>query len=233
MKKSIYRVGIAVLFALVGTALVVGFWRPGILLGQPNDGHQLGGDLMDDLSGNTIECFVRGIEKFEASESWMYSECDIRETRDHHLVVFHDWDISCVPDSPENQMVLGEPVRKQAVCDLTLQQIQGLELECGCRIPTLEEILEKACELKIKKPLLLEFKHLHSDGGRERFLELATQYRDQHELEIHFLSFVRNVQICFPDSKAWLERFSKADFRVYQVFRPKKEEYDLCDTWEQ
>ncbi len=232
MKKPIYRASIAVLFALVGVALVVGFWRPGLLRGQPNDGHQLGGDLMDDLSGNTIECFVRGVENLEANESWKYSECDIRETRDHHLIVFHDWDISCVPDSPENQLALGEPVRKQAVCDLTLEQLQALKLNCGCNIPTLEDVLKKAAELKLKKPLLLEFKHLHSDLGREKFLELATQYRDQYEIELHFLAFIRNVQICFPDSEAWLERFSNADFRVYQVFRPKTAEFDLCKNWE-
>ena len=231
MKKALYRSSVAVLLTLATIAVIVGCWRPGLLRGQPNDGHQLGGDLMADLSGNTIECFVRGIEAREVRDSWLYAECDIRETRDHRLVVFHDWDIHCVPNSDENQAALGEPVQKQAICDLTLEQIQGLRLECGSAIPTLVEVLEKARELQLKKPLLLEFKHLHSDAGREKLLELATRYRDEHQVDIHFLAFIRNVKRCFPDPESWLARFSKAGFRVYQTFRPKTEEYDLCKTW--
>ncbi len=231
MNNMIRRTSISFLLLLAMVGVIVGFWRPGLLREQSNDGHQLGGDLISDISGNTIECFTRGVEFYGEKASWRYTECDIRETQDHKLIVFHDWDISCVPNSSENQSALGEPVRKQAIRDLTLEQIQNLRLTCGCSIPTLEDVLRKARELKLKKRLLLEFKHLHSDRGRERLLALAIRYRDQHKIDIHFLSFIRNVQICFPDSKAWLERFSKAEFRVYQVYRPKTEKYDLCNTW--
>ena len=230
MRKLFYRCSVALAVVLIGVAAVVGFWRPGLLRGQPNDGHQLGGDLMSDLSGNTIECFKRGITEHESNDSWLYSECDIRETRDHRLIVFHDWNISCVPNSKQNQAALGQSVGKQAVRDLTLAQIQGLKLKCGSSIPTLEQVLEAARELELKKPLLLEFKHLHSDIGREKLFELAKRYRDETGIDIHFLAFIRNVEICFPDSKAWLQRFSEADFRVYQVFRPKTAEYDMCGT---
>lgn len=187
---------------------------------------------MSDLSGNTIECFVRGIEKLESRNSWKYAECDVRETKDHHLVVFHDWDISILPDTDENRAVLEENLHRQAICNLTLEQIQGLRLKCGSRIPTLEQVLEKASELKLSKPLLLEFKHLHSDSAREELLNMAKKYRDEQCIEIHFLSFIRNVEICFPDTKNWMQRFSKNGFRVYQVYRPKTEQYDMCGRWD-
>jgi len=231
MKKLIYRACIAFGVVFVAIVLIVGFWRPGIFRGQPYGGHQLGGDMMANISGNTIQCFERAVVLYEHQESWRYAECDIRETKDHQLVVFHDWDISSLEDTEHNRAALGESVSGQAIRDLTLQQIQGLKLNCGNRIPTLEEVLLKAAELKLEKPLLLEFKHLHSKAGREQLFELAKQYRDEHGIEIHFLSFVRNVSICFPDAKEWMARFSENDFRVYQVYRPKTEEYDLCESW--
>ena len=231
MKKIIRLAVRGIVVAAIIIFLIVGFWRPGILRGQPNDGHQLGGDLMAKLSGNTIECFDRAIVLYEHQTSWQYAECDIRETKDHHLVVFHDWDISVVEDSVDNRAALGEPVSDQAICDLTLKQIRGLKLKCGNRIPSLEQVLEKAVELELKKPMLLEFKHLHSDQGRDQLFDLAKRYRDEHKIEIHFLAFVRNIGICFPDSKKWMAKFSDNGFRVYQVFRPKTADYDLCPSW--
>ncbi|MFK7765689.1 MAG: glycerophosphodiester phosphodiesterase [Mariniblastus sp.] len=230
MKKVITRSAWAIMLTTLALAAVVGFWRPGLLRGQNNDGHQLGGDLMQDLSGNTIECFEKGIEEYESNDNWLYSECDIRDTKDGQLIVFHDWDISSVPNSAENQSAIGGPVNGQAICDLTLNQVRGLTLKCGCKIPTLEEVLAKAAELKLKKPLLLEVKYLHSDVGREKLLELAVRYRDAYEIEIHFLAFIRNIHRSFPNSEFWLKKFSQAKFRVYQVFRPKTAEYDLCET---
>lgn len=230
MKKVILRTVITVALILVVIALIVGLYRPGFLRGQPNDGHQLGGDLMTNVSGNTIECFEQAVKLYEHQDSWLYAECDIRETKDNHLIVFHDWDISSLKNSETNQLAIQEKVEGQAIRDLTLQQISRLELNCGNSIPTLLQVLEKARDLKLKKPLLLEFKHLHSDKGREKLLELAMQYRDEHGIEIHFLSFVRNINICFPESKKWMSRFSKNGFRVYQVYRPKTPNYDFANT---
>ena len=230
MKKVLTRFAWMLLLATFVIAAVVGFWRPGLLRGQSNEGHQLGGDLFKELSGNTIECFEKGIENFESRDGWLYAECDIRDTKDGHLIVFHDWDISSVPNSAENQAAIGGPVSNQAICDLTLDQIQGLTLKCGCKIPTLEELLEKAVELKLKKRLLLEIKYLHTDVGRERLVELAIQYRDGHEIEIHFLAFIRNIYRSFPNAEAWLKKVSQSKFHVYQAFRPKTAEYDLCET---
>lgn len=231
MRKAKVRTVWVILISSLALPAIVAFWRPGLLRGQVNAGHQLGGDLMQELSGNTIECFEIGIKEHETTATWLYSECDVRDTKDGYLIVFHDWDISCVPNSIENQSSLGEPVAEQAICDLTLKQIQGLTLECGNKIPTLKQVLEKARKLELKKPLLLEVKYLHSDSGRDDLFRLAKQYRDDHGLEIHFLAFIRNVKRSFGDSEAWLQKCAEAGFRVYQVFRPKVAEYDMCETW--
>ena len=230
MKRTIRRALLGIAISLVIVFLIVGFWRPGIFRGRPNDGHQLGGDLTTSLSGNTLECFERAVELYEHQESWRYAECDIRETKDNQLVVFHDWDISSLENSADNRAALGENVSRQAIRDLTLQQIQSLKLNCGNRVPTLEQILEKATELKLEKPILLEFKHLHSDQGRDRLFDLAKRYRDEHGIEIHFRSFVRNVEICFPETKKWMAKFSDSGFRVYQVYRPKTAQYDMTSS---
>lgn len=50
MKKVLTRFAWMLLLATFVIAAVVGFWRPGLLRGQSNEGHQLGGDLFKELS---------------------------------------------------------------------------------------------------------------------------------------------------------------------------------------
>ena len=232
MKTTLKMSFFVLLSCLLGIAVVVGCWRPGLMRAQPNDGHQLGGDLLSGVPGNTIAAFEIGIRDHEASEDWKYSECDVRETLDNRLVVFHDWDLSKIPNSKLNQSVLGEAVGDQPINKLTLEQLQGLRLKGDSQIPTLEEVLQAAVRLQPSKPILLEIKLLHSDKARYRLIELATQYRDDHKLQIHFLAFIRNINRSFDDPTEWLDRISKSGFRVYQTYRPKTAEYDLCETWD-
>ncbi len=231
MKTSLRISFFTALALLLAIAVVVGCFRPGLMRAQPNNGHQLGGDLLTDVPGNTIEAFEIGIRNHEASAEWAYSECDIRETVDNKLVVFHDWDLSKLPNSEINQTVLGETVGDQPVNQLSLEQLQALRLQGGQQIPTLEEILKTAVRIAPTKPILLEIKLLHSDEARRQLINLAKQYRDEHDLEIHFLAFIRNVKRSFDDPRQWLDRFSESGFRVYQVYRPKTQAYDLCKTW--
>lgn len=220
-------------FTTVVILSIVWFWRPGTMFKQFNAGHQLGGDMYDDIPGNTIAVFQRAIRELEKDPGYKYSECDLRETKDHEIVIFHDWGIGrLVPDTAANRTALGvDRVSNIPINELTLRQIQGLELVGQHKIPTLEEVLRCAVQLELKKPLLLEIKVLGSDTGRNKTLELATKYRDQSELDIHFLAFRRNVSRSFPDETTWLQRFSDSGFRVYQAFRPKTKAYDLCENW--
>ena len=231
MKTSLRIFFFTSLALLLAVTIVIGCWRPGLMRAQPNNGHQLGGDLLADFPGNTIEAFEIGIREHEASPEWKYSECDIRETLDNCLVVFHDWDLSAVPNTEVNQAVLGEAVGGQPVNKLTLEQLQALQLQGGARIPTLEEVLETAVRIGPAKPILLEIKLLHSDEARFAMLDLAKRYRDDYGLEIQFLAFIRNINRSFVVPRQWLDRFSDAGFRVYQVYRPKTQKYDLCKTW--
>ena len=231
--KTTFKISFFVLLSfLLCIAVIVGCWRPGLMRAQPNNGHQLGGDLLAGVPGNTIAAFEIGIRDHEASDDWKYSECDVRETLDNRLVVFHDWDLSNVPNSKFNQTVLGGAVGDQPVNELTLNQLQSLRLEGDSQIPTLEEILQAAVRLQPSKPILLEIKLLHSDKARYRLIKLAKQYRDESDLQIHFLAFIRNINRSFEDPAEWLDRISKSGFRVYQTYRPKTSEYDLCETWD-
>jgi len=232
MKKNFFRTaGVLFFLTFLAIAIIVGFWKPGLLRGTPNDGHQLGGDLFEDIPGNTIEAFAKAIQTLEQNDTYLYSEFDVRETSDGQLVVFHDWDVAAIPDTRQNRDVLGAKPHGQAICELTLSQIKSLELESGCKIPTLDEVLQSAKELKPTKPLLVEIKYLQSETARNKLFESVKKVRDETGLEIHFLAFVRNINRSFPEPRVWLKKCSDSDFRVYQVFRPKTEENDMCRTW--
>ena len=231
MKRIVKFSFLALLLFAAFVGCVAGWFRPGLLRGTPNDGHQLGGDLLSEIPGNTLESFESAIEDLESRSTYLYSECDIRETKDNQLIVFHDWDIRAVPKTDQNRDALGEDVDKQPICELTLQQLQSLRLQGGCRIPTLDEVLEKAIQLKPAKPVLLEIKYIHSDAARRELIESAKRFREDSGLEVHFLAFVRNIKRSFPEPEQWLQEFSSNGFRVYQVFRPKTQENDLCETW--
>ena len=231
MKRFLKTAVWTLILVLVTVAGIVGCWRPGVFRGTPNDGHQLGGDLLPSIPGNTLESLEAAMTELEPKASYLYSECDVRETKDNQLVVFHDWDISSVPNTSENQAALGEKVGKQAVSELTLEQLQSLRLKGGCQIPTLNQVLDKAIELEPKKPLLLEIKYLHSDSAREELLESAKRFRESSKGEVHFLAFIRNIKRSFPQPEESLAKFSENGFRVYQVFRPKTKDNDLCETW--
>ena len=229
-KLSILLFGLAAILIIA----IVWFWRPGLWYSAENLGHRLGAGVVNRYPENTLEAFRESIEKLEGKDEYRYSECDLRETKDGEIVLFHDWDLArLVPDSEANRAALGVEVigDQLLIKDLSLAQLQNLELEEGCRIPTLEAFLECAAELKPIKPILLELKLFHDRETCSRVIEVAKAFREQTGLEIHFLAFVRNLKRSHPNPRQWLDEFQAAGFRVYQVYRPKTEEHDLCETW--
>ena len=233
-RRWLWRFAIAAATITLAIYCVIWFWRPGTLRDQYNQGHRLGGDLISELPENTLPVFRAAIERLESNSDYLYSECDLRETKDHEIVIFHDWDlIRLVPDTPANRAVVGgEKIGRQAIKDLTLSQVKSLRLNGGHEIPSLVEVLDCAVELQIKKPLILEIKDLHSDIGRQRAIDQAARCRDDSGLEIHFSGFRRHLGRSLPDTRKWLDQFSTNGFRVYQVYRPATKKYDLCETWE-
>ncbi len=223
------------LIALIGLCvlLIFWFWVPGTLRKEFNAGHRLGGDIITDLPENTLPLFRRAIAELEERDDYLFSECDLRETADGEIVIFHDWDLSkIVPDSQENRNALAvDKIGSQKINELTLHEVKSLKLENGIEIPTLLELLECTAELDLQKPLILEIKLLQSEAGRTKSIALAKRFRDQHQIEIHFSAFPRNIRRSFSDPRSALDDFQSSGFRVYHVYRPKTREYDMCRTW--
>ena len=218
----------------VGIFCSIWFWRPGTFFKEENEGHRLGGDIIKSFPENTLEVFRQSIKELESNADYHFSECDLRETSDNDIVVFHDWNLGrLVPDTDENRRALGVSRIDQSIqlADLSLAQIKRLRLENDCQIPTLVELLECAVELKLKKPLILEIKFFHSEKARRDVIKITRKYRDQHGMEVHFSSFIRNIKRSSPKPRAWLDQFQSAGFRVYQVYRQRTPDYDLCETW--
>ncbi len=220
---------------LLGIAAVCyeGLVRPGSWREQTNLGHRLGGDVFTEHSENTLQLFRKSIAELESHSDYLYSECDLQETADHHIVIFHDRDLrGLVPDTLYNRQTLDvEEIGHQKICELTLSQVKRLRLADGQSIPTLEETLATALELDLQKPLILEIKFFHSDRGRQAALDIASRFKDQADFEINFSAFRRNLSRSFDHPPTWLAKFQDKGFRIYQVYRPIAEDYDLCETW--
>ena len=235
MIKKLLRI---TLISFAGLAIFiicsVSFWRPGTFFYTPNLGHRLGGDCIDSYPENTLEVFRFAIEDFESKDDYAYSECDLRETFDNQIALFHDWDLArLVPDTDENRKAMDvDRIDNSVVFNkLTLEQIKRLRLKSGCQIPSLEEFFQCAAEVRPGKPILLELKLFRTEATCSRVIEMTKEFRDTTGLEVHFLAFVRNIKRSHPRPREWLDEFQAAGFRVYQAYRPKTPEYDLCETW--
>lgn len=84
------------------------------------------------VSENTLESFLEAL-----AHGATHIETDIRATSDGHAVLFHDSDLSRVSDSAK------------LLVDLTLEELQSIELNSGGRIPSLCEILIALPEVKL------------------------------------------------------------------------------------
>ena len=234
MKRMFLRIAsLLILLALI-LGCCIWFWRPGTFFSTLNQGHRLGGDVIKAFPENTLEVFRQAIEELESNEEYSYTECDLRETSDHQVALFHDWDLDrLVPDTAENRAAIGAAEINSTIVfkDLTLEQIKKLKLHNDCQIPSLEEFFSCAAELKPSKPILLEIKLFHSPEACSQVIEMAREFRDETGLEVHFLAFIRNIKHSHPKPRQWLAEFKSAGFRVYQAYRPKTAAYDLCETW--
>ena len=234
MKRWLFRGGLTFVLLVAFCLLVIWFYRPGLLLLAPNHGHRLGGDILNTYPENTLEVFRLAIDEIESNRQYQYSECDLRETKDHQIVIFHDADLSrLVPDTPENRSALGVEEIDDSISieDLTLQQVQNLRLGGGCQIPTLEQFFDCVKETNPQKPILLEIKFLHSEPCCQRVIEMTRDFRDETGFDVNFLAFIYAISYSHSEPRAWLDDFKAAGFRVYQACRPKTPEFDLCETW--
>ena len=127
---------------------------------------------------NTIESFQKAIEI-----GVDMIEFDVRGTRDHALIVYHD------------ELMEGKPVK-----ELTYDEISKMGSEKGFFIPTLEEVLKHASG-KIK--LDVEIKE---EGYEEEVVALLSRYfkKDQFVITSFHDLCIKRIKNSHPDIRAGL-----------------------------
>ena len=200
-------------------------------VGAQNLGHRMGGDVFKPE--NTLYCYEKALAELQHSPEFHYVELDIQETKDGEIVVFHDTKSlrRLVPKSPENMAVLKpllgvKKFTEIGISDLTLAQVQGLTLAENAKIPTLQMVLDASVRWKLRKPMLIEIKSLHTDTCRAQMISLVASYRDR--LKVDFLAFPAAFRSAFPDPFRWKHALKKHDFRVYTARKPKTDRFDLA-----
>jgi glycerophosphoryl diester phosphodiesterase len=127
---------------------------------------------------NTIESFEKAIEI-----GVEMIEFDVRRTKDHALIVYHD------------ELMEGKPVK-----ELTYDEISRMAMGQGFSIPTFEEVL-KCTSGKIK--LDVEIKE---ESYEKEVVELLTRYfkKDQFVITSFYDSCIRRIKDNDPEIKAGL-----------------------------
>ncbi len=201
-----------------------------------NYGHRGGGDIHTHLPENSLivlEESLMGENAIQFHENFEYLEFDVQETKDHELVVFHDKKLKrMIPYSGENKVVYDELLesnhakrasyKRLKIKDLTLEELRRFHLKGhpDQKIPTLEEYLNLAKELGLKKPVAVEIKSLHSNEGRERLLELVSDYYHEYAKDEEII-FVPKYDM--PFKVGFLSFWWK--FRKSFGWSPKKKKY--------
>jgi glycerophosphoryl diester phosphodiesterase len=164
-----------------------------------NLGHRICGDL-EGFEDNSIANVMRCSE-FQGSKKFKYWETDIRETKDHRLVLNHD------------NKYYGKSIRGS-----NLEDLRKITRKDGSHLATVEEFLMDVEQLATK-PIMLEVKELHSDKARDKYIKTRSNYRS---LKIEFLAFPKAFKKSFPDKKFWCSKLKV-------VKRARKHSTNLCD----
>jgi len=143
-----------------------------ILANAENLGHRLGGDVYK--YENTLVCYKKALKNLQQKKNFKYVEFDIRETKDHELVVFHDSKIErVIPKNKHNIKILTRVLKKNKfekirIKDLTLKELRALSIAKDVHVPTLGDILESSIKWNLKKPMHIEIKFLlaHSNPNK-------------------------------------------------------------------
>jgi len=194
------------------------------ILQAENLGHRLGGDIFKP--GDTIYSYEKLINKFNKSSRIKLIEFDIQETKDKHLVVFHDINkiYRVVPKSEHNLRVLKKILSSKkfkdiTIHDISLSQIKNLRLEHNATIPTLSEVLQKSVDLNINYLIHIEIKRIYTDTAREELIKILKQYKKYLKMEL--IAFRKNFKVSFPFPDKWLSKFSKLEINFYQIGKHK------------
>jgi len=127
---------------------------------------------------NTLRAFERAIQMGATM-----LELDVHLSRDGHLVVIHDADLSRIAHKPWR------------VSTLTLEQIKGLDAGQGERIPTLPEVIEL---VRGRAELYIELKGQRTPGPVVQVLQ-AMNFADQAIAGSFYLWLPQAVKFLAPE----------------------------------
>lgn len=233
-----------------------------------NCGHRAGADCGTGLPENSIEllqvvlqCKDKQGLVYQDRPDFRYVEIDIRETKDGELVLFHDDLLNpTFPENVRNGHFLDkltdsdeylEGPRLVSICDLELAQLKQLTLSSVSRVklPTLADFLHAAKQFHLRRPLIVEMKHLHSEQAKEKMIKLLADFRDDYMCNAPVVSsadkpfdFPQSVNFMAFESafssslgrdeakkKFWCERLAAHCFSG--VFQAKKHGVNFCEPY--
>lgn len=85
----------------------------------------------EEVVENTLEAF-----KYSSEMGFTFMETDVQCSKDGHVVVFHDEDLERMAGM------------KKKICDLSYREINGIILQGGLKIPSLNELLSSFKDLR-------------------------------------------------------------------------------------
>jgi len=164
-----------------------------------NMGHRLGGDILPHPE-NTLQC-LKSAKGLQSHKKFRYWEFDVNETKDGELIVFHD-------DSFQ-----GKPIREWSSRDLLKSAKKEFDLE----VPLLSDVLESLSDST--KPLRIEIKDLHSDTGRQKFIDMVASARDENDWNCKVIAWKERFRDVFPKEERhhWSKAFEEKGLRVCRV----------------
>lgn len=194
--------------------------------GHRAGGHGYGGPQPQE---NTLEALRDLIRRDNAKDcgplqKLAYVECDVHETKDGVLVVFHDDTLKrAIPDADGLNAAplaalreVGLSLNTARIHQMTAAQLQGFHLGGinGSHIPTLQDYLRVCTEEGLRRSIAVEVKTLQTDVGRQQLLDLMRGYAadnsgrlEQSWPQLKYNLFGWAAVIAFPQT--WAQNFGE------------------------
>jgi hypothetical protein len=181
--------GAAALLALAAAALVrVAHRHPADGPGHRVGAHGFAGPGPPENSIAALEALAAAdAAGAYAGAHFPFVEIDVQETRDGHVVLFHDAALSAAafPEGGANLKPLaalrarGLDPHAARVADVDLAELQALALggQAGAAAPTLAEFLARCGEVNLRRSVAVEVKALRSDAARAALLDAVAGYK--------------------------------------------------------
>lgn len=150
-------------------------------------GHRMGGgdggfSKLPDNSLIALQSSLLGVNGQPANQhrSDFVLEFDVRETKDHQLIIYHDVGF----------------VNGKKIYNMNLSEIKNYGYGGKCKkrkacksfnssdplyaIPTLEDVLDYSVQWGLVKKMAVDIKHIYSDEAKSKLFELLSRYRQNY-----------------------------------------------------